>query len=257
MIRRWGASSHVIPWGALPLFFSDQPYVYGGNNPLINVDPSGQFMADLAPVQAHAIMHATAKRAAHVVVTRGCMKRNAHPTCKQIDDAKASAQAAADTLGRWLSFLSPNGGGLLATLLSRVKGIQDFFKSVGKFLFGGLADAMGLVAAGFIALIGTVMLNLWAVQNILWFESSQPDSYWESDARILAFKGKAAGSLLFFNAVAALFGLALVAFASNPVSLPVAVGIGIVFGVIVSLVTSYVYFLDQIDAQRRILGYTR
>jgi len=31
------------PLGRSPLFFSDQPYVYGGNNPLINVDPSGQF----------------------------------------------------------------------------------------------------------------------------------------------------------------------------------------------------------------------
>lgn len=33
------------PLGRVPLFFSDQPYVYAGNNPLINVDPSGQ-MAD-------------------------------------------------------------------------------------------------------------------------------------------------------------------------------------------------------------------
>jgi RHS repeat-associated protein len=31
------------PLGRVPLFFADQPYVYGGNNPLINVDPSGQF----------------------------------------------------------------------------------------------------------------------------------------------------------------------------------------------------------------------
>ena len=31
------------PLGRVPLFFADQPYVYGGNNPLVNVDPSGQF----------------------------------------------------------------------------------------------------------------------------------------------------------------------------------------------------------------------
>jgi RHS repeat-associated protein len=30
------------PLGRAPLFFSDQPYVYAGNNPLSNVDPSGQ-----------------------------------------------------------------------------------------------------------------------------------------------------------------------------------------------------------------------
>ena len=31
------------PLGRVPLFFADQPYVYGGNNPLVNIDPSGQF----------------------------------------------------------------------------------------------------------------------------------------------------------------------------------------------------------------------
>lgn len=30
------------PLGRAPLFFANQPYVYAGNNPLINVDPSGQ-----------------------------------------------------------------------------------------------------------------------------------------------------------------------------------------------------------------------
>lgn len=30
------------PLGRTPLFFADQPYVYAGNNPLVNVDPSGQ-----------------------------------------------------------------------------------------------------------------------------------------------------------------------------------------------------------------------
>jgi hypothetical protein len=30
------------PLGRVPLFFADQPYVYGGNNPLTYVDPSGQ-----------------------------------------------------------------------------------------------------------------------------------------------------------------------------------------------------------------------
>jgi RHS repeat-associated protein len=30
------------PLGRAPLFFADQPYVYAGNNPLLNVDPSGQ-----------------------------------------------------------------------------------------------------------------------------------------------------------------------------------------------------------------------
>jgi len=28
--------------GHAPLFFADAPYVYAGNNPLSNVDPSGQ-----------------------------------------------------------------------------------------------------------------------------------------------------------------------------------------------------------------------
>jgi RHS repeat-associated protein len=34
------------PLGRAPLFFSDQPYVYAGNNPLVYVDPSGEKNAD-------------------------------------------------------------------------------------------------------------------------------------------------------------------------------------------------------------------
>ena len=33
------------PLGRAPLFFANQPYVYAGNNPLMNVDPSGERMA--------------------------------------------------------------------------------------------------------------------------------------------------------------------------------------------------------------------
>jgi hypothetical protein len=41
------------PLGRAPLYFSDQPYVYAGNNPLINVDPSGQrFLGDMGQVRA-------------------------------------------------------------------------------------------------------------------------------------------------------------------------------------------------------------
>ncbi len=33
------------PLGRAPLVFADNPYVYAGNNPLTNVDPSGQYRA--------------------------------------------------------------------------------------------------------------------------------------------------------------------------------------------------------------------
>jgi RHS repeat-associated protein len=50
------------PLGRVPLFFTDQSYVYAGNNPLSNVDPSGQFMVDIAPAQAHAMMKQMARK---------------------------------------------------------------------------------------------------------------------------------------------------------------------------------------------------
>ncbi|MGH9553463.1 MAG: hypothetical protein ACRD3W_29040, partial [Terriglobales bacterium] len=42
------------PLGRAPLFFSDQPYGYAGNNPLVYVDPSGQrIMSEEAVHQVH------------------------------------------------------------------------------------------------------------------------------------------------------------------------------------------------------------
>jgi len=78
------------PLGRAPLFFSDQPYVYGGNNPLINVDPSGQFMATegVSNKQAHAIM----KRTYRLIPNRG-----KPPTKKKVSPTRCDSQCQADT----------------------------------------------------------------------------------------------------------------------------------------------------------------
>jgi RHS repeat-associated protein len=63
------------PLGRVPLFFSDQPYTYAGNNPLINVDPSGQRFMAAEGVQTS--KHVTSP-ATRVIPQQGCDK-----ACKQ------------------------------------------------------------------------------------------------------------------------------------------------------------------------------
>ena len=65
MIPASGASFLTIRWAALH-FFSDNPSVYAGNNPLSNVDPSGQYRAAGFGSKVHESWKATKKHMAQV-----------------------------------------------------------------------------------------------------------------------------------------------------------------------------------------------
>jgi RHS repeat-associated protein len=120
------------PLGRVPLFFSDQPYVYGGNNPLSNVDPSGQFMADIAPAQAHAMMkkYALKFRMTHYHPTI-CDKR-----CQYKNNKIAGLRDAADNWHIVAAAL-----GLIADISRAVLHIK-----AGKWL-KAILDSLGILAS--------------------------------------------------------------------------------------------------------------
>ncbi len=60
------------PLGRAPLVFADNPYVYAGNNPLSNVDPSGQYRAAGFGSAQRESGQATNQQMAHIVTQRGC-----------------------------------------------------------------------------------------------------------------------------------------------------------------------------------------
>ncbi len=62
------------PLGRAPLVFADNPYVYAGNNPLTNVDPSGQYRAAGFGSAQRESGQATNQQMAHIVTQSGCDK---------------------------------------------------------------------------------------------------------------------------------------------------------------------------------------
>lgn len=244
------------PLGRAPLFFADQPYVYGGNNPLINVDPSGQFMADVAPVQAHAMMNATAKRAAQsprVYRTRGCMRRNSHPTCQQIDNAKASARDAAGILQTTSGRL--DFPGILGALVSLIKKGTDFLKSVPSWLPTGILRAGVLLGTAIVAAIVAIKLQIGLASELLYEEADYPDSFWENRSQVNGFALKVGTLFIVLSLAIVGLGLFVALSASNPFTVPVAIGVGLVFAGLVGLMRVFPYVAREFDKQRHILGY--
>ena len=98
------------PLGRAPLFFADQPYVYAGNDPLINVDPSGQrYTADSGRAPA-----AASNTRGRIIPSDG-----SHTSGGANTDLTVCVSGTVYTLGKALSFSY------------RKQFQQDFFKTYG------------------------------------------------------------------------------------------------------------------------------
>lgn len=203
------------PLGRVPLFFGDQPYVYGGNNPLINVDPSGQFMATegISNAQAHVIMKQKART--YRVQTKPGRPASQHkrvcegkkPTCQQVDNAKHDAEQASKDL-------FSDAGGVWAVIGS----ILTAEGLAGRFIFK-LPD---WVTKLFTVLIGAaldVSANLAILSAVFRIQSGMSDSYWMAPLNLVNFEGSASfdAALINLYTAASLAALTIISLEANPV----------------------------------------
>jgi RHS repeat-associated protein len=186
------------PLGRAPLFFADQPYAYAGNNPLLNVDPSGQRMAtsDDAGVRVERAADVRASRhyAQHharvyaVRPQRACAAPGHHPSCAQIKNAQQDAQnAAGEFIVQW-----GLGAGALAWLGSTSYGkpvatwLKNVLLKVGKWLLGKMNLALsGAAAATFLnsAWLTFALANI--VVGIMFLAQSwASDTYWMNASQV-------------------------------------------------------------------------
>ena len=147
------------PLGRAPLFFADNPYVYAGNNPLSNVDPSGQRAAGASAAQ---VKQAAKKQAS-----------KARVVARQGDPARGKPSL----YDRVLSVCGRLSG-ICSTLIDKLGGSRiitaDFVRNLGVALMiiGGVIDlADGLYILSSAAdkgkVIGVILAILSTVDGIL------------------------------------------------------------------------------------------
>jgi RHS repeat-associated protein len=124
------------PLGRAPLFFADQPYAYAGNNPVSNVDPSGQYRAAGNGSATHESWRRTKRHFARIAKRHGCVKgRNCledihkewlkvvHGQQQTVANAFSNEASVFSTwqtnLERWAFFI-----GAIATILAFIPGTQ-------------------------------------------------------------------------------------------------------------------------------------
>ena len=92
------------PLGRVPLLgWADQPYVYAGNNSLVNVDPSGQRFVTESAAQAKAAVNYHKQKAARVQARRGNDRGGAHS-----HDGPSGRTHAAGITGPLMPILGPS-----------------------------------------------------------------------------------------------------------------------------------------------------
>lgn len=182
------------PLGRFPLFFWSQPYVYAGNNPLINVDPSGQRFADediLSQETAQQQIAQTRRtqqtmaRMPRVTPRQGTAPHTSSPrtpqdyiaqdTCDKVCQARKIAGGFAE---RMLEIVTLLGGGGVAVdkvpLLAKLKALLGGWLSKIPFLGGALAageDAIGEIVAA----VAAEAFMLWVF--FTWQANWEPDSW--------------------------------------------------------------------------------
>ncbi len=150
------------PLGRAPLVFADNPYVYAGNNPLSNVDPSGQYRAAGFGSTQRESGQATNQQMAHIVTQSGCDKacQAQRQQEARLAHARSIASAAAAYFGaqtkslpgsvlHW--FIPVLGPGLILGLFGTgTATVPTLLKMLGQAM-GNYTDASG---NGFLGVVG-------------------------------------------------------------------------------------------------------
>ncbi|MGH2486056.1 MAG: RHS repeat-associated core domain-containing protein, partial [Ktedonobacterales bacterium] len=136
------------PLGRAPLFgWADQPYVYAGNNPLVNVDPSWQRFATEGAAQSRAAL-GYQRRAVARMVSEHRQSHAGHVQATYNCNNVCVAKQYANKAGGLFSAISVIALGISALIFGLLNGVAP-----GLGLFVGTAAAAALVTFG-----GTAML---------------------------------------------------------------------------------------------------
>jgi RHS repeat-associated protein len=239
------------PLGRAPLFFADQPYAYAGNNPLLNVDPSGARMAtsDDAGVRVESAAAARtsarhAQRQARVYYSRG---DGCGPSCR-------GAHKKAQLLEFWARVVDGLGAALALVQIGR--DLVQLFKDWNSV--AGLEKTIDLAVDTVSVLADVASLGVGvAVLLSHWFNVSG----WVHAFHVLAAVGQFLASALkaFRSASGWLIGLAKVAWFAAVAAFKTAtseVNVGpLVLGIGLAVLQSLGYKIDYLFVFDAILAF--
>ncbi len=243
------------PLGRAPLVFADNPYVYAGNNPLSNVDPSGQYRAAGFGSTARESGQATNQQMAHIVTQSGCDKacaaqQHAEWVSYHVGLAKGIASQA-EAFFKGQSRTLP-GFGVIAFGAFKASGVLEYLqKWFDTYIFKGLSIA----TVGFLMLnTAVISYDLFAIvpQAVFSSQENEGDAFWldptnlERDWSIIGLTMTLMGTLL--------LGVVLpLLMSSLPEFLPVWIAFGVGFlAAIIRLLARAKAFIDQ---EQQALGY--